>query len=336
MQFERIINYIDFPVFIFSNDGTLINANLKGKEFLLYRDKDKICQWLFDELGNLKQKQIIDHENTNNNIIETPKGVIKYGLEKIFYYDKELYFLILFIEKIKKKTRKNKDVNEYIADLSHELRTPLNGIVGFAELIIKKNLSIERIKEYVQIIYTNGVYMLRIISNVLEMAKINSGKITVYKSLFNINRLLYDLQLFYMLDLHSRNKLDINIKLELELSDSLAVLNSDEVKIKQILNNLIYNAIKYTETGEITIGYRLLNKDFIQFFVKDTGIGMTEEEINRLFMRFERGHNKLSEKYEGVGIGLDISKTYIEILGGEISVESEVGKGTTFYFVLPF
>ncbi|HEY9124467.1 MAG TPA: HAMP domain-containing sensor histidine kinase, partial [Bacteroidales bacterium] len=225
--------------------------------------------------------------------------------------------------------------NLFLSNIAHEIRTPLNGIIGFAELLSKKDFPVGKIREYAQIIHSNGNYLFKLITDLLDLSRIEAGKLTLFKSQFSLNRLLYDLQLFFMLDMKNRNKSHISFKLSLELPDGSDFITADELRIKQVLINLIGNAIKFTEQGTITVGYKLATKDMLEFFVQDSGIGMPSSMTEKIFGRFVQANDKIAFTHGGTGLGLAIAKEFVELHGGKIWVESKEGCGATFYFTLP-
>ncbi|MCX7985660.1 MAG: ATP-binding protein, partial [Bacteroidales bacterium] len=223
----------------------------------------------------------------------------------------------------------------FLGDISHELRTPLNGIVGFAEIILKKKMPVEKILDYIQIIYSNGIFMMQLISDILDFAKIETGNFKLRKNYFSINRLIYDLIVIFLTDLQIRRKEHIALLFEHGLADGADMIVADEVRLKQVLVNLISNSIKFTEKGSITIGYNVKG-DFLEFFVKDTGIGIEKEALDNIFNRYTQANRKINATYGGSGIGLSIVRDIITLHGGKVWVESEPQVGTTFYFTLPY
>jgi len=214
--------------------------------------------------------------------------------------------------------------------MSHEIRTPLNGIIGFTSLLNDDNISKEEIKEYTSIIFQSGKRLIEIVNNVLDISKIQTGQIKVEENVIVINSVLSDIYTFFASVANARNvRLHYN-----NLDDKLRTIVTDENKLHQILTNLINNAIKYTQDGDVVYGYDLAG-DNIVFWVKDTGIGIAPDQFERIFDRFSQVEFSLSRKYEGAGLGLAICKGLVELLGGRIWVESELGTGTTFSFSLP-
>jgi len=220
----------------------------------------------------------------------------------------------------------------FLANMSHEIRTPMNGILGFSELLKEPNLSGEEQQEYIQIIQKSGARMLGIINDIVSISKIESGQIELSVKETNINEQIDFLQIFFKPEAEQKQIQLISRK---TLTNKDAVLKTDKEKLYAVLTNLIKNAIKFTNAGVIEFGYE--KKDnCIEFFVKDTGSGVLNNQKEFIFERFRQGSESLNRNYEGAGLGLSISKAYVEILGGKIWIESEDGKGSIFYFTLPY
>jgi len=219
----------------------------------------------------------------------------------------------------------------FLANMSHEIRTPMNGILGFAELLKEPKLSGEEQQMFIEIIQTSGERMLNIINDLISISKIESGQMDVYFSETNINEQLEFLYNFFKLEAKQK-KLKMMVQYP-KNSDHLKI-NTDKEKVYAILTNLIKNALKFTQTGTIEFGYQMEGSKIV-FFIKDTGIGIPKNKQQTVFERFVQASPGMANVYEGAGLGLAISKAYVEMLGGEIWIESELGKGTCFYFTLP-
>jgi len=220
----------------------------------------------------------------------------------------------------------------FLANISHEIRTPMNGILGFAELLKEPDLDPENQMEFLEVIERSGQRMLNIINDLIDISKIEAGETSLRIRKANINKMLHELHLFFMPEVNQKN---IGIDFHCDLPDEESFIETDGTKLNQILTNLIKNAVKFTETGSVNFGYRKKNLKF-EFFVTDTGPGITPDQKSLIFERFRQGTLGNSPKYEGAGLGLAISKAYVELLGGSIWMESELGKGSTFYFELPY
>lgn len=219
----------------------------------------------------------------------------------------------------------------FLQNMSHEIRTPLNGILGFSNLLQEDNLKNEEIKEYTRVISQSGYRLMEIINNVLDISKIETGQIEISNITFSLNSMIADLYSFFSpFTLEKKIKLNYSTSLE----NSNCQITTDDTKLNQILTNLINNALKFTSEGDIDFGYEVLDEE-IRFFVKDTGMGISPEFHNKIFNRFTQIDLKTTRGFEGAGLGLAICKGLVEKLGGKIWVESELSKGTSFFFTLP-
>ena len=220
----------------------------------------------------------------------------------------------------------------FLANITHELRTPMNGILGFSELLKDPELSTEESTEYVDLIHQSGQRLLTLINELIDIARIESGQTRVQLVDTNINKLLHDLTAFFKLEI--RNK-GLRLKCTAGLPESESIILTDCAKLIQILTNLVNNALKFTVKGEIEIGYKRVNGT-LEFYVKDSGIGIPLSMHEKIFERFIQVDNPLTRNIEGSGLGLSITKAYVAMLGGTIQVESIEGKGSTFTFTLPY
>jgi CheY-like chemotaxis protein len=216
--------------------------------------------------------------------------------------------------------------------MSHEIRTPMNGILGFANLLKEKDLTIEDQQEYIDIIKDSGTRMLNIINDIIDISKIESGMMEVNINETNINDQIEYIYTFFKPEV--RNK-GMHLLYNIDLPSKEANIKTDKEKIFAILINLVKNAIKYSEKGSIELGY-IKKGDFLEFYVKDTGIGISKGMQKTIFDRFVQAEFIDHQAIQGAGLGLSISKAYVGMLGGEIWVESEAGKGSTFYFTIPY
>ncbi len=219
----------------------------------------------------------------------------------------------------------------FLTNMSHEIRTPMNGILGFTELLKEPNLKSDDIQDYIQIIQISGTRMLNTINNIVDVSKIESGLIQNNISETNINDKMEFTYKFFNPEAEFKG-LQLSLKNGLTAKES--IIKTDNEKVYGILTNLVKNAIKFTYEGSIIFGYDKKG-EFLEFFVKDTGVGIPENQKKFIFERFRQGSESHNRGYEGSGLGLSIAKSYVEMLGGKIWVESQEGKGTTFYFTIP-
>lgn len=220
----------------------------------------------------------------------------------------------------------------FLANMSHEIRTPMNGILGFANLLKEPNLDGESQQEYIEIIEKSGARMLNILQEIVDISKIESGEMNVNLSELNLNEKLEYAYNLLKLDAQQKN---INLSCKYGLSNTDAYIKTDGVKLFGILSNLVKNAIKYTTEGLVEFGYQVKGA-FLEFYVKDTGIGIPEARQKAIFERFVQADIADMAARQGAGLGLSIAKALVEMLGGEIWVESKEGKGSTFYFTIQY
>ncbi|WP_321279326.1 PAS domain S-box protein [Marinifilum fragile] len=218
----------------------------------------------------------------------------------------------------------------FLANLSHEVRTPLNGLLGFADFIGNVDLTNEERKEYATIIKDCGNQLMSIMDDILDASLLEAKKLQI-----NVDRIYLDPLLYGLKNLHSieAEKKKLSVKLDYMFNLNFEI-HTDKVKLLQVLNNLIRNAIKFTIEGEIIIGCESLKDSFL-FYVQDTGIGISPEHQKIIFSRFRQIENHLTRQHGGIGLGLSISKEIVELLGGELWVESDVGRGSKFSFTIP-
>lgn len=223
----------------------------------------------------------------------------------------------------------------FLANMSHEIRTPMNGIIGFAELLTEENFSENEYKEYLKTIYSLSQNLLQIIDDIIDIAKIEANQLNINKEVFYINELIDELYHVHEMRIKQSEKQHIGLKAYRSLDKEESKIYSDLTRLKQILNNLIGNALKFTQQGIIEFGYRKSDANNWLFFVKDTGIGIPKEKQHEIFERFRRVDESHTSQFEGTGLGLSIVKSLVEKLGGKIWVESEEAQGSEFFFTLP-
>ncbi|MES2574755.1 MAG: PAS domain S-box protein [Bacteroidota bacterium] len=220
----------------------------------------------------------------------------------------------------------------FLANMSHEIRTPMNGILGFTELLKTPNLAGEEQQEYIRIIEKSGVRMLNIINDIISISKVESGQVEISLSDTNINEQIEYLYNFFKPEAAQKG---ILLSIDKALDENEAVIHTDKEKVYAILTNLVKNALKFMDSGSINFGYAK-KEDHLEFFVKDTGFGISKAHKKIIFERFRQANETVTRTHEGSGLGLAISKAYVEMLGGEIWVESKEGKGSSFYFTIPY
>lgn len=227
--------------------------------------------------------------------------------------------------------RNDKFKSAFLANLSHEIRTPLNGIIGFSQLLKSSSKSPEKQEKFIEIIKDSGYKTLNIVNDIISISKIETGQISIHYSIVEIDKTIKNLIRFFQID---ANKKGIVLIVDPKPDDCSDTLYTDNTKFNQILINLIKNAILYTEKGNVTIGYSI-DELYLKFYIKDTGVGISEANKKKIFNRFERVAGDTESIQKGAGLGLGIAKSFVELMGGQIWFDSIETVGTTFYFTLP-
>ncbi len=296
-------------------------SELKKAEQNIQLQKEEIIQQ-FDEI----EAQNIELEKHKNHLEELVEERTKQ--------------LITAKEKAEESDRLK---SAFIANMSHEIRTPLNAIVGFSQLLANTDTDKEKAEGFANIISENSNSLVHLVDDIIDLSKIEAGKLVIKKSDCDINSVLDDISLTYNEKIKEK-QLKIKLKLIKEKPNNKFIIFTDKIRLNQVLANLLDNALKFTEKGDVEFGYKLLVKthgrasqheENIQFFVKDTGIGIEKNKHKIIFDRFTKIDSDKMKLYRGTGLGLSISKAIVNDLAGEIWVESEQGKGSIFYFSLP-
>ncbi|OFY40731.1 MAG: hypothetical protein A2X18_11790 [Bacteroidetes bacterium GWF2_40_14] len=302
--------------------------------------KDKTTVYVILEAVQLPEINMFMAFNTDIENIKTAEFELSKKVVEIRSINKKLGETNVELTKAKEKAEESDQLKSaFLANMSHEIRTPMNGILGFADLLKEPKLSGIEQQEYISIIEKSGARMLNIINDIISISKIESGTIDTYISETNINEQTEFVFNLLKLDA-AKKKLTLSFKNTLPDKDS--IIKTDTEKFISVLSNLVKNAIKYTNRGSIEFGYIFKNnsKDDeqcnLEFYVKDTGIGIPKDRQEKIFERFTQDDIVDKTDRNGVGLGLAISRAYVTKLGGKIWVESEKGKGSVFYFTIPY
>jgi PAS domain S-box-containing protein len=301
---------------------------------------------LFEEIGNsvgiafnriqgelkiLESEQILRKQNEDYFNLNQKNSILNEELtssiDHIQNVNEEL------IKQKAKAEESDKLKSSFLANMSHEIFTPMNSIMGFSDLLLHPDLSTKKIAQFVQMIHSSSKQLMSIISDLVDISTIEAGQIKIHSELVDIKKLLNEIYIIYR-ELINSKKISLNYK----FLDTNKV-KTDGNRIRQILYNLLNNAIKFTKEGSIEFGNKMVDingHSYLQFYVKDTGIGIAPENQELVFERFRQIETSNSLIYGGNGLGLSISKALVEKLGGEILVESELGKGSTFSFTIPY
>lgn len=220
----------------------------------------------------------------------------------------------------------------FLANISHEIRTPMNGILGFSELLREPLLSEEEKEQYIDLIHECGKRLLTIINDLIDISRIEAGEMEVHQGKTAVNEVLEGVHAFFKPQAEEKG-LSFSCRAGLPASESVII--TDKTRLNQVLSNIVNNALKYTKKGSIEFGYRKVD-DMLEFYVKDTGIGIPDDQQDKIFERFRQVSLDSTREYEGAGLGLSLCKAFIEMLGGTIRVNSVPEKGSAFYFTLPY
>jgi len=283
--------------------------------------------WIYKPLNLITQ--ILESENSDSiRKLKQSSGEFSYiGLLFEDYFNQRKT-----LELAKQKAEESDKLKSaFLSNIAHEIRTPMHGILGFADMLKTASLSAEQMQEYITIIEKSSARMLNTITDLIEISKIESGQTELKLSIVNIDG---QLDSIYAIFKPEADKKGIHLTIKNSSETEEPHIRTDREKLDTILTQILKNAVKYTKKGSIEIGYLLKDK-YVEYYVKDTGIGIEKDKQQPIFNRFTQADNSLSKIYEGAGLGLSITKAYVEMLGGIIWVESEPGKGSTFYFTLP-
>ncbi len=347
---ESLLRTIPFGMDIVDETGTVLFQNdsfirIFGKDAIgdkcwdLYKDDKKQCSDcpLFKGITIGETKTYESHGFLGNRIFEiSHTGMMYQGKKAMLEIFQEIterkeneQELIRAKEKAEESDRLK---SAFLTNMSHEIRTPMNGILGFTELLNQPNLSTEEQNYFIGIIEKSGQRMLNTINDIVDVSKIEAGLMEVNIKEANINEKMEFTYKFFKPEVESKG---IQFLMKTGLADKEAIIKTDNEKIYGILTNLVKNAIKFTHKGSIELGYEKKGK-FLEFHVKDTGIGIPKNRLDAIFDRFIKADIEEKQAFQGSGLGLTISKSYVEMLGGKMWIESEEGLGSIFYFTIPY
>ncbi|HKJ42128.1 MAG TPA: ATP-binding protein [Sunxiuqinia sp.] len=286
----------------------------------------------FEQKHRTKKGQVKDVEIHSGKVIlrnQTFIYTIIHDISQRIEADKEL------IQAKKRAEESDRLKSAFLANMSHEIRTPMNSIIGFSSLLEDDHLPPDMRQQYVRHIHSSGDHLLNLINDIIDLSKIEANQLKVNYGECPLNQQLEEIYLLFKNQIENSNKNDLKLILKKGIENPNFIIKTDKVRLRQILLNLLSNALKFTDKGTIEFGYKYREDSVIQFFVKDTGIGIPEERQQEIFSAFQQIEEYASRNYGGTGLGLSITRSLVEKLGGHIWVMSEAGEGARFYFTHP-
>jgi len=330
--FTKLFGFENYEIMHHRLNELIVPEELR-KEALLYSNNFK--------KGLKKQIEAIrltkNNEKVHVSVIGTP---ITFNNTLFGYYviyrnisEQKAFEQQLYDSKIKAE-ESDRLKTSFLTNLSHEIRTPLNAIIGFSTLLNTKEVSREDQKEYLRLLSNSGKLLLEIIDNIIDISKIESANLSINKTNSNINTMFDELLIDFTEFKNNMNLDKLDLTLKKEITDTEFYVLTDVKRLKQIFTNLIDNALKFTAKGTVEFGYTIKGGNIL-CYVKDTGIGIDQTELHFIFDRFRQADESTTRRYGGTGIGLAICKSLVELLGGNIWVESKKHEGSSFFFTIP-
>lgn len=353
--YKQMFQFSPFSIIIHDMEMNIIDVNKMTTEQFGYSRKELLEMTVFElhaeeEMSN--SSRVMESFKTEENLRVETKFSRKDGSVFIaeatpFKYKHDEKLLIhVYIQDITERKEHEKQIvnamekaeesdrlkSAFLTSISHEVRTPMNAILGFIRLLRKPSLNDEEKKQYIDIIENSGTRLLNLINDIINISKIEAGLVKPKKQIIEVNSQIEYLYMNFRPEVESRG---MKLVFSRPLPTNEAVIETDPEKLMAVLTNLIKNAIKYSHQGIIDFGYEAKG-DFLEFYVKDTGIGIPEGRLEAIFKHFEHADYADKEAQQGAGLGLAISKSYVEMLGGKLRVESNKGEGSAFYFTIPY
>ena len=357
---KKVLNSIDANITVYDfNSSTILFANERTKKSFGYDIEGKIC-WqtmhagmtgkcpfcprphLFNEnnqpTGVYRWEYLNNIDNKwyecNDIAIEWIDGKLVHLQLEMDVNDRKLAELELVKAKEKAEEADNFK-STFLANMSHEIRTPLNAIVGLMQFLEADDLSPEN-REIIADMNSSAKHLSQLIDDIIDISRIEAGQMKIAPASLQLNELMNEMYQLFKLKIISQNKNEIEFKLDESQIIDNCVAMIDVVRLRQILINLLGNAVKFTDSGHIRFGYHLATPDMLEFVVEDTGIGLPENQQETIFERFQQCENNNTRKYGGSGLGLTISKNLAQLMGGDMWVKSIEGTGSKFYFTIPY
>ena len=354
-RFQVLLEAIPDIFFIIDRDGIYVDFVFKASESLKIKPEDIIGNSIFEVGFSEKMsskifqciQQCIDSDSieTIEYALEVESATAMFEMRIAKLNDHSVISLARDITKRKitemsleeakiKAEESDRLKTAFLANISHEIRTPMNAIIGFSKMVGSPDFEDEEKSKFIEIIIANGKLLLGLINDMISLSKIESNTLVVRKAQCRLNEVMDSLYKEFSYELE--DKKNIRIKLNCENTSPKFAFITDQVLLSSILQKLIDNGIKFSEQGVVEFGYRFNEPAWIEFYVKDSGIGIAEKDQERIFERFHQLDNRTIRDYEGTGLGLSLAQHYVRLLGGDLKVKSKIGKGSVFTFSLPF
>jgi PAS domain S-box-containing protein len=363
-RYQKLLDTIPYGVDEINTKGTILLTNLAHVKMLGCKSEDLIGKSIFDLQTTDKDKKILSGY-FKQIIAERPEPIpfvgknvtcdgriidVQVDWDYLEGSDGELVGFITVISNITERVKYEKALNDarlkaeesdrlksaFLTNMSHEIRTPLNVIIGFSAMLNEKKLTPEKIDSYHNYIHEGANQLLGIINNIIDISRLESNQLPIQMKKTDVNNLMIEMKDYFEDEIRKSNRSQLRFFVRIPDQQEKFYIITDEIKLRQVLMNLLSNAVKFTEKGIIEFGYEKTGKTTLQFYVKDTGIGITKEKQALIFDRFRQEDDSVTREYAGAGLGLAISKGILEKMGGTIRVESEKNKGSVFYFTIPY
>lgn len=363
-KYKQLFNTVNDGIFVLNGKGVFIDANTKATQLFscerneLIGSTPAVFSPEYQDDGLTSKEKAWHYIQTAREAggkrfhwkHKTKEGILfnaEVSLSKANYQGEIVLYAVVrdisqprktekqLIDAKQKAEESDKLKSAFLANMSHEIRTPLNTIIGFSGLLMDEETHEDDKQHFLNLISNAGNSLLCLIDDIIDISKIEAGQLKLTKSETEVNELLDELKSTFENEKKKHDKLHINIFLHKPQAGEKLYLFTDPYRLKQILTNLLSNALKFVDTGYFEFGYNALDDRMIQFFVKDTGIGIEKQQKHLIFTRFGQADKRYKKNLDGTGLGLAISKHLVEILGGNIWFDSEIEKGSTFYFTLP-
>ncbi len=356
---EDIVNTVQYPLVLLDSELKIISANLSFYKTFKVESNKTVGKTLFEigdqqwdilELRNLledvkKKELFLNNFEVEQNFPKIGHKIMLLNATQVYSEGKKIFLLSIeditqrkeFEQKLKKHATEieiaNKSKSYFLANMSHELRTPLNAIIGFSELLKDEMVGsiTPKQKSFINDIFSSGKHLLSLLNDILDISKIEAGKMTL-----DIEKIDIPLLFESSLSIVKEKAFAHNIRLNLDIKEGVDQIYVDTRKLKQIIYNLLSNAVRFTADGGIVFIKVKKVSDLLEFSVEDTGIGISKENIENLFQPFEQLDNSINKKYEGTGLGLSLVKRLVKLHGGSVEVKSELGKGSCFTVRIPY